>query len=360
MRDGFYDDKMHGVDWNEIRETYRPVVEDITYKEDFYALFTLVLGELNASHTGITGSTGGERGLSTASLGVELDDSFTGPGVKVRAVMKKGPAAEEPRRLMPGDVIVRVDGESVGVNESVYPLLGDKSGKWIELAVKRGDSEKTLRLKPISQPAYKNLAYQQWEKEREQIVDKLSEGRLGYIHLSSMNAENLEKFKRAVYGDMQVKDGLVIDVRFNGGGSIADEIFAILQQKVFSYRTLRGDPNKLTAPLHAWVKPTTVLINELSFSNAEVFPWGFKELGLGKVIGVPTFGAVIGTGGTTLIDGSSLRMPLAGSYTLKGINMENNGCPPDIHVENTLEDVFTGKDRQLEKAVQELSKDASR
>ena len=132
---------------------------------------------------------------------------------------------------------------------------------------------------------------------------------------------------------------------------------AILQARVFSYRTLRGDPTRLTAPLQAWVKPTTMLINELSFSNAEVFPWGYKELGLGKVVGVQTFGAVIGTGGTTLIDGSSLRMPAAGSYTLKGINMENNGCLPDIYVEQTLDDIFHGRDRQLERAVQELVKD---
>ncbi len=357
MRDGFYDEKMHGVDWARIRETYRPVVEDITYKEDFSALFNLVLGELNASHTGIAGATGGERGLTTASFGVELEDSFAGPGVKVKTVMRKGPADTEPRRLLPGDIILSVEGEKVGVNESIYPILGDKAGKWVELSVRCGDSEKNFRLKPISLPAYRDLAYELWQREREQLTDKLSGGRLGYLHLSSMNAENLEKFKRAVFGDMQARDGMVIDVRFNGGGSIADELFAILQSRVFSYRTLRGDPTRLTAPLQAWVKPTTLLINELSFSNAEVFPWGYRELGLGKVVGVQTFGAVIGTSGTTLIDGSALRMPAAGSYTLKGVNMENNGCPPDIHVEQTLEDIHVGRDRQLERAIQELVKD---
>jgi C-terminal processing protease CtpA/Prc len=357
MRDGFYDEKMHGVDWNRIRETYRPVVEDITYKEDFYSLFNLVLGELNASHTGIEGPTEGDRGLTTASIGVEFDDSFAGPGVRVKSVMRKGPADEEGRKLQPGDVILKVDGESVGVNESVYTLLGGKVGKWVELKVTRGDSEKAVRLKPIPLASYKNLEYDQWVKEREEATEKLSNGRLGYLHLSQMNDTNLEKFKRAVFGDMQAKNGLVLDVRFNGGGSIADEIFAVLQQRVFSYRTIRGDPNKLTAPLQAWVKPTIVLINEFSFSNAEVFPWGFRELGLGKVVGMPTFGAVIGTGRTTLIDGTTLRMPGAGSYTLKGINMENNGCPPDILVEHTLEDIHSGKDRQLERAVLELARD---
>ncbi|MCS6860474.1 MAG: S41 family peptidase, partial [Abditibacteriales bacterium] len=208
----------------------------------------------------------------------------------------------------------------------------------------------------ISGAEYRRLAYDRWVKEREQITEKLSNGRVGYLHLSAMNDENLERFKRAVFGDLQEKDGLVLDVRFNGGGSIADEILAILQDKVFSYRSMRGDPRQLNAPLHVWTKPTVVLINEASFSNAEVFPWGFKALKLGKVVGVPTYGGVIGTGSTTLIDGSVLRTPTTGAFTLDGVNMENNGCPPDIYVENSPEDVYQKRDRQLERAVQEVMK----
>jgi tricorn protease len=158
---------------------------------------------------------------------------------------------------------------------------------------------------------------------------------------------------------MQEKEGLVIDVRFNGGGAIADEILAILQDRIFGLRTVRGDPNRLPAPLQVWTKPTIVLINEASISNAEAFPWGYKTLRLGRVVGVPTYGAVIGTGGTDLIDGSLLRLPGIGAYTLDGIDLENNGCPPDIYVENTPADVLANRDRQLERAVAELLKQAA-
>ena len=192
--------------------------------------------------------------------------------------------------------------------------------------------------------------------EREEITGKLSGGRLGYLHLNMMNEDNLEKFKRAVFGDMQAKDGLVLDLRFNGGGSIADEMLAVLLNKVSSHRTIRGEARPLNSPLEAWDKPVILLINEAAFSNAEVFPWAFKELGLGKIVGVPTFGGVIGTTSSTLIDGSHLRTPSIGALTLGGVNMENHGCPPDIYVENTPEDFFAKRDPQLERAVKELLK----
>ena len=217
-----------------------------------------------------------------------------------------------------------------------------------------------MNIRPITLAAYKLLDYDRWVGEREKMTDQVSGNRLGYIHLSAMNDENLEKFKRLVYGDMQAKDGLVLDVRFNGGGSTADEIMEVLETKVFGYRTIRNDTDRTTSPMLTWNKPTIVLINELSYSNAEVFPWGFKELHLGKVVGVPTNGSVIGTGVTTLIDGTTLRIPSIGDYTLSGLDQEHNGCPPDIYVENTPEDVARNHDRQLETAVQELLKQTKR
>jgi len=357
MRDAFYDPKMHGSDWNAVKARYRPVVDSLTYKEDFYALFALVLGELNASHTGLTGTPADTR--PTASLGITLDPDYTGAGVKVKTVVPKSAADKDESRLAVGDIILKIDGDAVGVNENYYARLAEKANKRIELTVSKDgklDGAKTVKLRAITQAEHKRLDYEKWHAERESLTAKASNNRLGYLHLTAMNDENLEKFRRAVYGDMQEKDGLVLDLRFNGGGSIADEIMAIIQDKVFSYRTLRGDSDKTTAPLLTWNKPMIILINEGSFSNAEVFPWGFKELKLGKVVGVATAGGVIGTGGTTVIDGSTLRLPVIGSYTMSGINMENNGCPPDITVENSPDDVFQNRDRQLEIAAAELLK----
>jgi tricorn protease len=359
MRDSFYDEKMHGSDWNRVRDTYRPILEDISAREDFYALFALVLGELNASHIGLTPPASSE-GVATSSLGVELDDSYPGPGVKVKSVMPRGPADKENARLNPGDFVLKVDGEPVENNEAYYRRLADRAGKRVEVLTNtspKEDGAKAVKIRAVTQAAYKALEYDRWCRENQAIADKLSGGRLLYVHLNAMNETNLQKFRRAAYSDMEDRSGMVLDLRFNGGGSIADEIFQILETRVFGYRTQRGESAKLTAPLPAFDKPVIVLINEQSLSNAEVFPWGFKALKLGKVVGMPTYGAVIGTGGTTLIDGSALRIPAAGSFTLDGMNMENNGCPPDILVENSPEDIYRKQDKQLARAVEELLKD---
>ncbi len=362
MRDSFYDEKLHGANWEQVKQTYRPVVPDLTYKEDFYDLFLLVLGELNASHTGIS-AAGTGTGPATASLGIAPDPTYAGPGVRVGFVMPRSPASRGESRLQVGDHILKINNQVVSGAEEYFRLLNDQSGKSVKLLVNREPKEeggRTITIRPISVVAYRNLEYERWTREREQQTQELSSGKLTYLHLSAMNDANLERFRRTVFGEGQEKQGLVLDIRFNGGGSIADEMLAILQDRIFSYRTMRGDPGKLPAPLNVFTRPIIVLINEASFSNAEAFPWGFKALKLGKVVGVPTYGGCIGTGATTLIDGSTLRTPTTGAFTLDGINMENNGCPPDIHVENTPADVAAGADRQLERAVQELLKQTGR
>ena len=362
MRDSFYDERLHGANWIQVRSTYRPIVGDITYKEDFYALFSLVLGELNASHTGIS-AAGGGGGAATANPGVAVDDRHPGPGVKIAFVMPESPAAREKTRLQAGEYIVKVDGFAVNTAEEYAHRLAGKAGRSVELLVGRGPREEGARavtLRPLSGVAYRALEYDRWVKERKQRTAQLSENRFVYLHLNAMNDANLERFRRVAFGEGQEKEGLVLDLRFNGGGSIADEMLAILQDRIFSYRTMRGSSARLPAPLQVFTRPVVVLINEGSFSNAEAFPWGFKALKLGKIVGVPTFGGCIGTGATTLIDGSTLRTPSTGAYTLDGINMENNGCPPDIYVENTPADVAQGHDRQLGRAVEELLKQVRR
>lgn len=355
MRDGFYDATMHGCDWNAVRARYRPIVEDLEMKEDFYTLFTLALGELNASHTGISGAAPA-GGSTTASLGVLYDDSFAGPGMKVARVITKGPA-DRPNSLVAGDVVTAVQGKPFTSNEEFHRLMADLAGKKVEVTVKpAAGAEKTVKIKPVAWSAIRPLEYDRWVKERRAQVAKLGNGRLSYVHLDGMGVAQLERFKRLALGEGQEKEGLVLDLRFNGGGSIADEMFAILNNRVFGWRTLRGDPNKLPAPMPCFTRPVVVLINEQAFSNAEVFPWGFKGLKMGKIVGVATYGGVIGTGGTTLIDGTSLRMPAVGSFTMDGKDMESNGCPPDIEVEQTPEDIVAGRDRQLERAIEEILK----
>jgi tricorn protease len=185
------------------------------------------------------------------------------------------------------------------------------------------------------------------------MVSHLSKGQVGYLHIKAMDAPSYEKFQRDLLLNLD-KKALIIDERFNGGGGIDQELLIILNQrkKYESYRS--RDSVEINRPAQAFFGPMAVLENERSASNAEMFPEGFRALGLGKVIGVPTYGAVIGTGAYRLLDGSTLRTPGVGVYTATGRDFENYGVPPDVYVDNTPADFLAGHDRQIEKAVEVL------
>jgi tricorn protease len=199
----------------------------------------------------------------------------------------------------------------------------------------------------------RELEYARWVKKRERHVSERGAGKLGYIHLDAMNRENLNRFIAALNGPLKDKSALVIDVRNNGGGNIHQQLIDILSRRPYIYYDPRsGDRSLQETPV--WAKPLCVLVNERSFSDAEIFPHGIKALGLGKVIGAPTSGGVIGTGSRTLIDGSVLRMPSIGWYALDGTNLERTGVVPDIVVEESAEDRAKDRDPQLDRAIDEM------
>ncbi len=356
LKEQFYDEKMHGVDWNAMREKYRPLIEHIALKEDFYALVSMMLGELNASHLGIGGST--ISGPSTAYLGVWFDPEHKGPGVKIAEVLKGSPADKEESKLNVGEFILAIDGVDVANNEQLWETLADKAGRVLELLVNdkpTKEGARTVKIKPIDRGQWSDLVYEDWVEKRKRMVDEWSEGRIGYIHIRAMSQSELRKFEREFYAEVVgKKDALIIDVRFNGGGRIHDELLSILKRRLYALEQYRGAP-PFTQPFQVWQKPTIVLINEFSASDAEIFPKAFRDLGLGKLLGVPTFGGVIGTFNVTLIDGTTFfRVPVTGWRTLDGVNLENYGVKPDILVEHSPEDNANGIDRQLETAVKEL------
>jgi tricorn protease len=213
------------------------------------------------------------------------------------------------------------------------------------------------RIEPVPMQAYNQLRYERWVKQRREMVDKLSNGRVGYVHIQSMNQPSLRRFEKELR-ENQNKEALIIDERWNGGGNIEQELLALLLQRQYQVWQPRGT-EPTTRPAAGFFGPKVVLQNWRSASNSEMFPAGFRALGLGKVIGTPTTGAVIGTGSYSLIDGSTVRTPGVGVYLAdqKRTNMENLGVQPDIFVENTPEDNLAGRDRQLETAVQELLKE---
>lgn len=362
LNEVFYDPSFHGKNWQQIGDKYRPLVDWCTTRQDFHFLMEQMFGELNASHLGISGGGGGRPSLPTAYLGVWYDDKYEGPGVKISAVMPQGPADREESRLKPGEFILAVDGKDVTWTEEFYRSLNDKVGKRIALLVNdkpAKEGARTVRLRSIGAGEWNRLMYEHWVRQRREMVDKLSGGKVAYLHVRGMDDTSRFRFERELFSLTQEKKALVLDVRFNGGGNTHDGLLRILSRNkpYFIMKPRNGMP--FLQPERAWTKPTVLLINERSFSDAEIFPNGFRALGLGKLVGVPTNGYVIFTSGQGLIDGSVIRTPYNGCYTLDGKNLENYGVPPDIRVENTPEDFTAGRDPQLERAVEEALKESA-
>ncbi|RKZ01449.1 MAG: peptidase S41, partial [Candidatus Hydrothermota bacterium] len=217
-----------------------------------------------------------------------------------------------------------------------------------------GAERDTGVVQAITPWALRDTVYWNWVDANRKIVDSLSDGRIGYIHLRGMGNNNLREFYEQLYRERH-KDALIIDVRFNGGGRVHDAILNFLSRVPYGFTTERGDTFLRPEPEFKWNKPVVMLINEYSFSDAEIFPMGFKQLGLGKVIGVPTYGGVIGTYNTKLMDGRTVfRVPIEGWYRLDKTPLENKPVEPDIYVENPPEYDNRPGGPQIEKAVEVL------
>ena len=299
----FYDPKFHGVDWPAMRGKYMPVVKaGIPAREDFDDLMMLMLGELNASHLGITPPSNGQPPVAVGALGVRLDEKFRGPGFRVDYVFEGGPADRPESRLAVGEVILAVEGRAVEPGDNLFRLLRGRVDQPVRLTT-RPPGKRDLRelvIRPISSAAESSLLYADWVESRRHLTDSLSAGRVGYIHIEAMGWDSFEKFERELYSECHDKDALVIDVRNNPGGWISDYLLAVLTVRRHAWTSPRGaeisgyPQDRL--PLYSWVKPTATLCNELSFSNAEIFSHAFKTLGLGPLVGRTTGGAVISTG----------------------------------------------------------------
>jgi tricorn protease len=365
MKYRFYDPKLHGTDWDAMRAKYKPLVGYVADRHELMNVINEMIGELNASHTGA--SAGRERGLAdggpgvmTRHLGLDLQSDGASGRYKVTHVYEDGPADKDWVKIDSGNYLIAIDGKPVKAGDDYTTFLGRRLNRKVELTLNSKpvpDGAWTVKYEPIPMVAFSNLRYERWVNERRAMADKLSGGRVGYLHIKAMDQPSLTKFKKDL-GEFRHKEGLVIDQRFNGGGNIEQELLAILVQRPYEVWQPRGvEPTE--RPFTGYFGPKVVLQNWRSASNAEMFPAGFRALGLGKVIGTPTMGAVIGTGSYSLIDGSSIRTPGVGVFLADTArtNMENHAVAPDVYVENTPEDNLAGHDRQLETAVREVMKE---
>jgi tricorn protease len=355
MKNRFYDANMHGTPWREMKSIYEPLLDYLVDEDELRTVMMMMIGRLNASHTGVNAPPGENRGAAqTRYPGFDLVADASGY-YKVGRIYKDGPADKDYLKIREGQFIVALDDRDLKTSDNywqrfTYPL-GQKFHFLVnDKPVRAGAWEVTIT--PVNAPALADLQYERWVADRGASVAKASNGEIGYLHIRAMDAPSLRRFQLDLAAN-RTKKALVIDQRFNGGGGIDQELLAILSGRRYQYTEGRDSGFQQPRPQNFY-GPMVVMQNERSASDAEMFPAGFKALGLGKTIGVPTMGAVIGTGSYTLLDGSTIRTPGSGVWTADGTNMENYGVPPDIHVDNLPADFFNGKDAQLDRAIEVL------
>lgn len=353
----FYDGNFHGRDWNAIRTRYEKRLPSVENKEEFATLLQMMVGELDTSHSEVSSTDDSPR-ASTPHLGFTFDHTYAGPGLKVQDIPLNSPLSFEKTILKPGEFILGINGQNVTAGEKLFEWLNDQKDRDLEILVSTNSKSagtRVIRYKPISLGAFEDLHYRQRTQQSRKRVETESGGKVGYLHIPAMSLGNQVQFEKEAYEYIQGKDAIIFDVRFNRGGNISDNLIDMLERKQHGiYRT--RDEEAEPAPDRPWSKPVIVLMNEHSYSNGEMFPYAMRQRGLARIVGMPTPGYVIWTGNFQLIDGTSARLPGRGVYRMDNTNMEADGEKPDVQIPFSPDDWFSGKDPQLDKAIEMLIK----
>ncbi|MEM6298710.1 MAG: S41 family peptidase, partial [Bacteroidota bacterium] len=309
ITEAFYDPQFHGYDWEKLKKTYEPIVMKASTKADFRNMFNWMLGQLNASHMGLYGGSDqvDTQRESTGLLGIETKS--TKKGAQITYIIPDSPADKIASKLNVGETILSINGQKLSANDNLYAHLTNTATDEILLEVEGTDGKsREVIIRPAR--SLRSEKYEAWVDSRRKLVDQYSGGKLGYIHIQGMNWPSFERFERELTASGMGKEGLVIDVRFNGGGWTTDYLMTVLSVQQHAYTVPRGATDNLEAnqkkfkeyypygerlPLSAWTKPAIALCNPNSYSNAEIFSHAFKTLNRGKLVGEPTFGAVIST-----------------------------------------------------------------
>jgi len=365
MRDGFYDDKFHGADWSEVRGVFTPVVAGVRTPEELRRVLNLMMGELNASHLGASGGTGFTgQNSNNGRLGVMFDRAeYESVGrLKITSVLPLGPAAIS-KQIAVGDYITAVNGVTVGGTNGRVNLdeqLMQQVGKRVEVRVSAtadGANARTVVLAPISGGGERTLLYRDWVEANRAYVDKVSGGKLGYVHIRDMSEGALRQLALDLDADNRAKVGVVVDVRHNNGGFVNVYAIDVLARRGYLTMTPRGlpaSPARTSLGQRSLELPTILVTNQHSLSDAEDFTEGYRQLKLGTVVGEPTSGWIIFTGSATLIDGTTIRMPGTRITSNDGQTMELNPRQVDVAVTRPIGETYLGKDSQLDTAVKEL------
>lgn len=361
MKYRFYDPDMHGRDWDAIKATYKPLLAHVGTYEDAYELANQMIGELNASHVGVNGpaTVSMERPYQTRLPGFELEPAEG--RYRVSHVYREGPADKEWLDIEVGDFVLALDGEEIRAGDNYFRILNHALNEFVTVRVAdtpAGAGARDLRIRTVT--SLNNIQYEEWVEGNRDFVERESGGKIAYVHIRSMNQPSLARFQNEIDRFWNAQ-GIIVDIRYNGGGNIDQQLLDILERRPYEYWNNRwAAPSAGRRPRQAIAGPKVMLINARSGSDSEVTPMGFRDLGLGRIVGNPTAAAVIATGSYGLINGGTIRTP--GSLVVTydptqphnhGINLENYGVAPDVWVMNTPEDELRGFDRELKAAVDE-------
>ena len=360
LRDNFYDDKYHGADWNAVEKTYEPLVAGARTTDEVRRLMSLMVGELNASHLGVQGSSS-FTATPVGKLGLRFDrnEYEAGGRLKITEIIALSPV-DITRNVKVGEYLISVDGVRVDGRANLDELLENKVGKRVELeisAVADGSNKREVIVKPVSTGAEKNLLYRQWVEANRAYVERVSGGKLGYVHLPDMGSGSLSQLYVDLDVQNQGKEGVVVDIRNNSGGFINPYVIDVLARRGYLNMKERGlwtVPARTALGQRALERPTILVTNQHSLSDAEDFTEGYRALKLGKVVGEPTAGWIIFTWNVNTFEGTTVRLPRQLVTGGDGKNMELNPRPVDVQVTRPIGESLNGKDSQLDAAVREL------
>ncbi len=357
IEENFYNERFHGIDWKEIQKRYRTYLPYVNSRDDFRRMVNDMLGELNSSHMGF--STSGEEEKEfyrTVTLSAGIQFSEENP-YQVTGVVTDGPADVRDKDIEPGDRLVAIDGVRVddAQNREMYfsrPEMPDE----VMLTLSRDGKEHKIKIHPENYFSVRNNLYDEWVDHNQRIVDEQTDEKVAYVHMKNMGGSELENFLVEMTSEAYHRDALILDLRYNTGGNVHDDVLQFLAQRPYLQWKYREGDFASQPNFTPDAKPIVLLINEQSLSDAEVTTAGFKELELGTVIGMPTYRWIIFTSGKGLVDGSFYRLPSWGVYSLDGQNLEKTGVEPDIRVDNTFKHRLEGNDPQLDRAIDVIIK----
>lgn len=351
----FYDPKLHGVDWNFYKTEYMRMLPHLDNNHDFAELLSEMLGELDASHTGSGYRKSDPVGDATASLGLFHDDAFTGNGLRITEVMERGPCVKEGSRIKAGHVIEKIDGVAIAGDMTPERLLNRKAGKPTLLGLHdpKNNQRWEETVKPISRGEEGELLYQRWVDRCAFLVDSLSGGRVGYVHVRGMDDRSYRKVYEDALGKHHGKDALVVDTRFNGGGWLHDDLATFLGGVKYMRIEPRGQ-HLGDEPQFKWRRPSAVVMSESNYSDAHLFPVAYRALGVGKLVGMPVAGTGTAVWWEGLQNGMYFGIPQVGMIDNAGNFMENTQLEPDVLQPLDPALVLKGRDQQLEAAVELL------